>query len=197
MMRRNKPVLYAHDNVLADPNKMQCAIEDSYKYCPHCAAANLNVGAIPFKCATCGFSTFFGPVAAVGGLVVNQDGLLLLVRRARDPGQGKWGLPGGFVDRGETVEQALEREVMEETGLRICESDYLMTYPNQYNYHGVVSPVVDFFFVCQVEAADEIEIARDELEFFEWTLPSPEHLSNMAFDSNRRAIERWMSTIKK
>lgn len=173
---------------------MPCAIEESYKYCPHCGASNQKLGSVPFKCSNCGFAAFFSPVAAVGGLVIDDEGLLLFVRRARDPGKGKWGLPGGFVDRGETVEQALEREVMEETGLRICHSEYLMTYPNEYNYHGIVSPVVDFFFICRVEATEQIKIAKDELEHFEWSQPNSDFLNNMAFNSNRRAIEFWQST---
>ena len=47
---------------------------------------------------------FFGPFVAVGGLVINDKGQLLMVRRAKDPGKGKLGLPGGFIDAGEAVE---------------------------------------------------------------------------------------------
>ncbi|MEO1616386.1 MAG: NUDIX domain-containing protein, partial [Planctomycetota bacterium] len=81
-------------------------IEQAYHFCPRCGAAAESVGQVPFQCGKCGFSHYFGPVAAVGGLIVNDADELLLVRRARDPGKGKWGLPGGFVDRGETIEQA-------------------------------------------------------------------------------------------
>ena len=45
-----------------------------------------------------------------------QDGTFLLVQRGEDPGRGLWGLPGGFVELGETAEGALAREVLEETG---------------------------------------------------------------------------------
>jgi ADP-ribose pyrophosphatase YjhB (NUDIX family) len=51
------------------------------------------------------------------GAVVVHDGLLLLVRRGRAPGRGQWSVPGGRVEAGETVEEACEREVLEETGL--------------------------------------------------------------------------------
>lgn len=131
-------------------------------------------------------------MAAVGGLVTNAAGKLLLVRRARDPGKGKWGLPGGFVDRGESVEQALEREILEETQLVVTNSKYLMTHPNSYNYQGVVAPVIDLFYTCRVESLGDLELAKEELEHFEWTDPTPDHLNNMAFDSNRIAIEFWM-----
>ncbi|MEO1527818.1 MAG: NUDIX domain-containing protein [Planctomycetota bacterium] len=137
---------------------------------------------------------FFGPVAAVGGLIVNPAGELLLVKRARDPGKGKWGLPGGFVDRGETVEEGLIREVVEETTLQVTSLRLLVTFPNKYDYRGVVSPVIDLFYLCEVDPAAEIKLAPDELESFVWTVPGNEHLDNMAFPSNRRAIEHWLKS---
>ena len=48
-----------------------------------------------------------------------KDGYLLLVRRAHDPGRGRWSVPGGRVEHGESLEQAVHREVAEETGLHI------------------------------------------------------------------------------
>ncbi len=48
-----------------------------------------------------------------------KDGKLLVVRRAHDPGRGRWSLPGGRVEHGETLEQTVHREVAEETGLAI------------------------------------------------------------------------------
>src|SRR5215469_7708790 len=52
----------------------------------------------------------------VGGAVV-RDGQLLLVRRASHHGRGNWQLPGGFIEPDETIEQAVVREVKEETGV--------------------------------------------------------------------------------
>lgn len=170
-------------------------VESVYRFCPACGTESQEIGSIPFRCEACGFSNFFGPVAAVGGLVTRGDDRLLMVRRARDPGKGKWGLPGGFVDRDETVEQALAREVLEETGLEVKRSEYLMSYPNAYNYRGVVAPVIDVFYVCRVEieSDDHVELDPVELEHYEWVQPTAKHLENMAFDSNRVAIEHWLS----
>ena len=116
------------------------------------------------------------------------------MRRAREPGKGKWGLPGGFVDRNETIEQALSREVLEETNLCVSEATYLTSFPNLYNYGGVVSPVIDLFYRCCVFDQAVIRLADGELDSFCWVRPSEEHLSKMAFPSNRRAIEQWLST---
>jgi 8-oxo-dGTP diphosphatase len=58
------------------------------------------------------------PIAGVGVVVLKED-QVLLIRRGQEPGQGRWGLPGGAVELGETVAQAAEREVDEECGLEI------------------------------------------------------------------------------
>jgi 8-oxo-dGTP diphosphatase len=56
-------------------------------------------------------------VPCVGAVVHDAAGRLLLVRRGSEPGKGLWSLPGGRVESGETIARAVEREVLEETGL--------------------------------------------------------------------------------
>jgi 8-oxo-dGTP diphosphatase len=58
------------------------------------------------------------PEVAVGAVAV-VDGALLLVRRARPPEVGRWTVPGGRLEPGESVPEAVEREVLEETGLTV------------------------------------------------------------------------------
>jgi 8-oxo-dGTP diphosphatase len=58
-------------------------------------------------------------VPCVGGLVYDEEGRLLMIRRAHDPGRGLWSVPGGRVEPGETDAQALVRELEEETGLTV------------------------------------------------------------------------------
>jgi ADP-ribose pyrophosphatase YjhB (NUDIX family) len=59
------------------------------------------------------------PFVGVGAVVV-ADGLVLIVKRAREPLAGQWSLPGGGVELGETLEECLARELLEETGLQIA-----------------------------------------------------------------------------
>ncbi|MCD0459726.1 NUDIX hydrolase [Roseiconus lacunae] len=171
---------------------MTTAIENTFLFCPRCGASHPHPGKIPFRCPKCEFTLFFGPVAAVGGLVVDDHERLLLVRRARDPGKGLWGLPGGFVDAGETIEEALSREIDEETELQITATELLMTFPNQYNYKGVVSQVIDLFYICRVADSSKVTLEPSELDDFVWTVPGADYLDEMAFDSNRRAVQRWL-----
>lgn len=58
-------------------------------------------------------------IRCVGGIAYDNLGRLLLIRRANDPGSGQWSLPGGRVEPGETDEQAVIREMLEETGLHV------------------------------------------------------------------------------
>jgi 8-oxo-dGTP diphosphatase len=64
------------------------------------------------------------PVVAVGGVAV-LDGSLLLVRRATQPQAGRWTIPGGHVEPGETLASAVEREMLEETGLWVTCGTFL------------------------------------------------------------------------
>jgi 8-oxo-dGTP diphosphatase len=58
------------------------------------------------------------PICAVGAIILHR-GTILLVQRDREPASGTWSLPGGRVELGESLNEALEREVREETGLEI------------------------------------------------------------------------------
>ncbi|MCK4756907.1 MAG: NUDIX hydrolase [Thermoplasmata archaeon] len=60
--------------------------------------------------------------------IILIDGKLVLIKRGKDPFKGQYALPGGFVEYGERVEEAVEREVKEETGLNAEVSDFLGVY---------------------------------------------------------------------
>lgn len=67
------------------------------------------------------------PLVGVGAVAI-KDGKILLIRRAFDPGKGKWSVPGGIVEIGETLSAACAREMEEETGIKIQVLELINTY---------------------------------------------------------------------
>jgi len=91
------------------------------RYCPSCRSSlemRDTQGSRRPVCSNCGRVIYYDPKVAAT-VVVEQDEKILMVRRLVRPGLGLWSLPGGYVDRGEVVEQAAAREVLEETGLHV------------------------------------------------------------------------------
>ena len=89
------------------------------RFCPRCSHAlepRSEHGTMRPTCPQCGFIWYRNPVPAAGVLIV-EDGRVLLVRRKFDPRAGAWCLPAGFMESGETPQQTAVRELREETGI--------------------------------------------------------------------------------
>jgi ADP-ribose pyrophosphatase YjhB (NUDIX family) len=83
-------------------------------------------------------------IAAVGAVVRDDRERLLLIRRGRDPGRGRWSLPGGRVEPDEDAREAVVREVVEETGLRVVVTG-LAGYVERPGPGDVVYEIEDFY----------------------------------------------------
>jgi ADP-ribose pyrophosphatase len=82
-----------------------------YRHCTQCGAASLKaLSRQEYHCSECGFRHYINPIAAVAAILTNARNEILVIRRAIEPGRGQLGLPGGFVDPGETAEAAVRRE---------------------------------------------------------------------------------------
>lgn len=168
-----------------------------FHYCPRCAQPALHT---PHEklltCHNCHFHYYTNAAAAVMALILNPEGHILLVRRNREPARGTLDLPGGFVDPQETIENALLREVKEETGLHIAHFTFLASFPNHYHYRNITYHTIDLAFLCQPENPHNLT------ESDETTAPAyypphtiqPQHLS---FDSVRNAINTYLQTLRK
>lgn len=165
----------------------------AYRFCPRCGVPRQpNAVDRPFRCQACHHTSFFGPVTAVGAVITNEQGQVLLIERARDPGKGLLGMPGGFIDHNETAEFAVRREILEEVGISVGELSYLMTAPNEYVYQGIVNPVIDIFFCSKVASGQAIQPESSEVSAWIWTDLSSCILDRIAFRSNRLALEKFM-----
>ena len=120
---------------------------DHFKFCPKCGSNRFAKDAENSKkCGSCGFEFFKNPAIGCGAVVFDDQDRLLCIRRQKDPGAGLLGLPGGFVDLGESAEKAVEREVLEETGIHIKVGEFIADIPNSYIYKGVEQYPLDFYY---------------------------------------------------
>jgi ADP-ribose pyrophosphatase len=78
------------------------------------------------------------PTIGVGAIVVHE-GRVLLIRRAKEPLRGRWVVPGGTVELGETLEQAVVREVQEETGIRVHPLEWMTVFDRIERRDGAVA----------------------------------------------------------
>ncbi len=167
------------------------------KYCPKCGAAALRaVGAKLLRCEACGFELYMNPAASAAGVIADEHGRIVVLVRGQEPGQGKWDLPGGFVDPGETAEEALRREVREEVGLEVTALRYLGSWPNVYDYMGVRYRTVDLGFLCEAAGAQAVRAMDSEVA--ETLLLSPQDLDigHFAFASVGRIAEAGIRVLR-
>jgi mutator protein MutT len=119
----------------------------------------------------------------VGGVVV-VDGRVLLIRRAKPPLLGRWSIPGGTVELGETLEQALAREMEEETGLEVEPIELLTVFDRIERDGGeVVFHYVIADYLCR-RLSGEARAGSDALEVA-WA--GPEELKH--YDLTPKALE--------
>ena len=162
-----------------------------YKFCPRCAhplelreAEEHHVRPV---CPNCGLIVYLNPPLAAG-VVAERDGKILLVLRGENPGKGLWGLPAGFMEVDETVEQAAQRECLEETGLEVELGDLLGVWSY---YHKVKkSAGVVVLYAARVAEGGKMQAGSDsaDVKFF-----APEEISSvqLAFHTHREAIAKW------
>ena len=158
------------------------------RFCPSCGGT-LEVrdahGAERPVCAACGRVVFYDPKLAAA-TIVESDGRVLFVRRLTQPGYGLWSLPGGYVDRGEVVEQAAAREVWEETSLQVEIAGLVGLFAEQGH------PVVVAAYHChsvQGDAAPGPEVSQ--LGYF-----APDSLPPLAFDRDRDILRAWWRLVR-
>ena len=75
------------------------------------------------------------PVVGVGGVIIDQD-RTVLIRRGTEPLLGEWSIPGGSIEIGETLEEAVRRELREETGLEVCVLELIELFDRIYQDAG-------------------------------------------------------------
>jgi ADP-ribose pyrophosphatase YjhB (NUDIX family) len=133
-------------------------------------------------CDSCGRIAYLDPKLAAAA-IVGLDGKLVLVRRAIEPSIGKWSFPSGYVDRGEVVEAAVEREVLEETGLEV-RANWLVGLYSEAG-HAVVLAVYDVSVL-----GGELRAGPETLEVSSF---DPRKLPELAFAHDGGIVADWQA----
>ncbi len=138
-------------------------------------------------CPACGFIHYLDPKIAVAVILGDEDGVLLGRRRV-DPSSGLWSFPAGYVNRGEVLEEAAVREVLEEFGVAIRLSGLVGVYSER------GEPVVLVVYAGTVEAGeprpDGHEVSEIQRFGFE-ALPE-----KLAFPHDRQVLADWKRALQ-
>ncbi|MGM0567533.1 MAG: NUDIX hydrolase [Bacteroidota bacterium] len=171
--------------------------KNAFKYCPSCGKPGLSFhnDAGYLKCDACGFLFFINEAGAVAAIIQDEGSNILFTKRAKAPAKAKLDLPGGFVDIGETAEQALEREIMEELNIRLVDYTYFMSQPNTYTYNGLTYFTLDLAFVCQAASLKNMK-SLDDISGVSFIHPAKVNYDDIGLDSIKTIIKHFISDIE-
>jgi 8-oxo-dGTP diphosphatase len=185
---------------MSEPSQVafEKAVRGSFRYCPHCSAPlaeGQKFGRMRRFCRYCGFIHFVEPKVAVAA-VVSDGERVLLVRRAAIPRVGYWALPAGYMDADELPEDALVREIAEETGVTVRVLDLRGVAPlaGWKERRGILvlyeAEPLDRVGVS-ANAADAGVIAGDDVSDARWFTRDEVPWDELAFESTAEYVARW------
>ena len=166
---------------------------DGWVACPRCRA-DLRTEAGRVECASCGFVAYANPKPTATAVCVDDDGRVLLARRAVAPAVGAWDLPGGFVDEGEHPLEALRRELREETGLDVRVTRLIGMWMDRYGEPASGEPpevTLNLYF--EATPTDDREPTLDPAEALGHAWFSPDELpTDLSFPGHSGAVlDAW------
>lgn len=170
-------------------------VSEAFKFCPVCGGKFKTNSDIEKECTNCGYIYYISANPSAGGLIVNEKGEVLLIKRKRNPHKGTLDIPAGFCDGVETFEEALVREMKEEIGLDVTNFEYFKSYIGDYGYKGVVKRYLVAVFLIRIDSKiDKIE-AGDDAESLKFYSLDEIDYSPIAFESTKNILINYKDSI--
>lgn len=161
-----------------------------FKYCPKCGSNHFVENNEKSKrCDDCGFIYYFNPSSATVAVILNDKKELLVATRKNDPAKGSLDLPGGFVDMYESAEEAVIREIKEETGVEVESVNYLFSIPNTYVYSDFEVQTTDLFFLCKIDEKATL-VASDDVSDLQFIPLTELNASLFGLQSIKKGIQK-------
>jgi mutator protein MutT len=136
-----------------------------FKFCPKCGKDGFTFdGVKAFDCPYCHFRFYINASTAVAVILEYPSGEIVLSKRKNEPKAGSYDLPGGFVDPGESAEDAATRELQEELGIHVDNLRFIASFPNEYIYRGITYYTTDISFLASIPQDTQLKPADDVAE---------------------------------
>lgn len=161
---------------------------DGWRHCPVCATQGEPAEG-RFECAECGFVAFAHSKPTASAVVSDEEGRVLLSRRAHEPAAGKFDLPGGFLEEGEHPADCARREFREEAGIEISEPELLGVWMDTYEYKRRLVATLNVYYRATIVRGTPT--AADDVAEFRWFSPDDLPASELAFEHIADVISAW------
>ncbi len=162
-----------------------------FKYCPVCRDSVIFTGS-KMTCDSCDLEYYVNP-SPCNAVLISKGNSILLVRRKLDPQKGKLDFAGGFIERGENVEESIKREIQEELGSKLMHLSYFRSYADTYEFKGITYATLGIVFTAELEDNAVITPADDVSEYIyvdKNNIPYDE----IAFPSVARALAEYVNS---
>jgi 8-oxo-dGTP diphosphatase len=160
-----------------------------WRYCPRCASEVLRDENC-VRCPACGLVRYAASFPTASAFILDEEGRILLARRATEPDLGSWDVPGGFLEEGEDPIDGLRRELREETGLEIDVGAFVGAFSDTYGDGPEAIYVLNLVWEAGIASGEPV--AADDVSELAWfqkdALPDD---VDLAFRWLARTLRDW------